>query len=266
MKPFWLSAVEMSQEPVQELMSSLKPYGLALKGHFWKNDLKNMGWTDVREGINDPDIAFWSILVSAKNLDDPAIRYGLSMSALAVRAQRGPEFPVVIIQSDEQGESRNVKKAIVSDQLPTLLQGAKCYLASDTGLSAKLVAAAHSPVKRESFPYQIGIHADPQVGQWFEIRPSENQWPGAIFGVSGAKIVFQAVGPKDRLPEKTILNYPMEGLKVTLREKEYTAWAVKNELNRRTSYFVKVDGHPASILFGPYTQEDSAEMYTMRLK
>ena len=87
-----------------------------------------------------------------------------------------------------------------------------------------------------------------------------------MFGVTVADITFQAVGPSGSLPTKTVLNYPMQGLKLEMGGKEYTAWATQNELNSETSYYVKVDGFPESILFGPYSPEEEADVFVIRLK
>jgi len=58
----------------------------------------------------------------------------------------------------------------------------------------------------------------------------------------------------------------MKGLKLDLGEKEYIAWAAQNELNPETSYFIKVDGFPESILFGPYSTEEAADVFVIDLK
>jgi hypothetical protein len=44
------------------------------------------------------------------------------------------------------------------------------------------------------------------------------------------------------------------------------AWAVQNELDARSSYFVKVDGCPESFLFGPYSSDQEAEVHIVTLK
>ena len=87
-----------------------------------------------------------------------------------------------------------------------------------------------------------------------------------MLGVSGADITFHGVGPKGSLPSRSVLNYPMKGLKVNLGDKEYVAWAVQNELDGGSSYFVKVDGCPESLLFGPYASEKEAEVHVVTLK
>jgi hypothetical protein len=150
--------------------------------------------------------------------------------------------------------------------LSTPLKGAEIMIASDTGLGAKLVAKVHSKAKPISSEYHMDIYGNDQIGQWFEARPTEATWPGVIFGISNGEIKFQAVGPTGSLPDKTELNYPMQGLKLQIGEKEYVAWATKNEINEETSYFAKIEGYPESVLFGPYSDDEDAEMFVVMLK
>ena len=138
--------------------------------------------------------------------------------------------------------------------------------ASNAGLGAKLVARVHKPAKPLSSEYHMDVYGNEQIGQWFEVRPAKSAWPGAMFGVAGAEIAFHAVGPTGSLPSKTTLNYPMQGLKLEMGDKEYTAWAAQNELNAETSYFVKVAGFPESIVFGPFSTEEAADVFVVRLK
>jgi len=49
-------------------------------------------------------------------------------------------------------------------------------------------------------------------------------------------------------------------------EKEYLAWAAQNELDPETSYFVRVDGNPEAIIFGPYSEEAAADVFAVKLK
>ena len=112
----------------------------------------------------------------------------------------------------------------------------------------------------------MDLHGNEQIGQWFEIRPTQSTWKGIIFGVSDGEIKFQAVGPAGSLPAKTELNYPMQGLRLEMSGKEYTAWAVQNELLPEISYYVKVDGFPESILFGQYSSEEETDVCTVRFK
>jgi len=258
MKTIWLTSIGSSQETVKQLMSQMKTYGIEVQGHFWKDDLKKMAWMSARENLLDTNVSMWGILGSDEELLVPDTLYGLSLLAITVQAQRGLHFPIMILQT--QGE------LVSSDQLSTPLKGANVLSVSGGGIGAKLVAKVHTPPKAVSAEYYLDIYGNEQIGQWFEVRPARSSWPGVMFGMTGAEITFHAVGPAGSLPSNTTLNYPMQGLKLEMGDKEYTAWATQNELNAETSYFVKVEGYPDSILFGPFSTEVEADMFVVRLK
>ncbi len=258
MKTLWMTSLGASQDLVKTFMSQMKTYGLEVKGHFWKDDLKKMAWMAARESIIDSKTSMWIILGSDKELLAPDTLYGLSLLAITVQAQNGLGFPILILQT--AGE------LLASNKLSTPLQGATVMLLSDPGLGAKLVAKIHTRPKPVSSEYQLDIIGSEHIGQWFEVRPVNSKWPGVMFGVAGAEITFHAVGPAGSLPSKTVLNYPMQGLKLEMGKKEFTAWAAQNELDDETSYFVKVDGSPESIIFGSYSTEEAADVFVLRLK
>jgi len=258
MKTIWLTSIGSSQETVKQLMSQMKTYGIEVQGHFWKDDLKKMVWMSARENLLDTNVSMWGIVGSDEELLVPDALYGLSLLAITVQAQRGLHFPIMILQT--QGE------LVSSDQLSTPLKGANVLSFSGDGIGAKLVAKVHAPPKAVSAEYYLDIYGNEQIGQWFEVRPARSSWPGVMFGMTGAEITFHAVGPAGSLPSNTTLNYPMQGLKLEMGDKEYTAWAAQNELNAETSYFVKVEDYPESILFGPFSTEVEADMFVVRLK
>lgn len=258
MKTIWLTSLGSSKDPVQKMMSQMKPYGLEIKGHFWKDDLQKMAWMATRDELTDAKILLWAILGSDDELTNPDIRYGLSLLAMTAQAKKGMNFPFVILQT--QGS------LISENQLPTPLKGADVLSAADSTLGAKLITKIHATSKHISHEYYIDICGNEHIGQWFEVRPFSSNWPGAMFGINGGEIAFHAVGPGGQLPSKSVLNYPIKGLKLNLGEKEFIAWAAQNELNAETSYFVKVEGFPESILFGPYSNEEAADVYVIKLK
>jgi hypothetical protein len=220
--------------------------------------LKKMAWMAARENLLDTNVSMWGILGSDKELLVQDTLYGLSLLAITVQAQRGLHFPVTILQT--QGA------LVSSEQLSTPLKGADVLPVSGGGIGAKLVAKAHTPPKSLSAEYCLDIYGNEQIGQWFEVRPAQSSWHGVMFGVTGAEITFHAVGPTGSLPKKTVLNYPMQGLKMEMGNKKYTAWATQNELNAETSYFVKVEGYPESVLFGPFSAEAEADVFMVKLK
>jgi len=259
MKALYLSALTPHQDVVKGLLSQIKPYGLEVKGHFWTDDLPKMAWMGPRDELVDSGTVLWVILGSKADFEKATLRYGLSLLCLSAQARKGSPLNILILQ--------NGTEPVIAGDLPTPLKAADVCSLSDASLGAKLVARAHQPQRFPETEYFIDILGNEQIGQWFEIRPAgADSWPGAMFGAAGAEIVFQAVGPAGGLPEKSVLNYPVQGLTLNLGDLEYSAWAVQNEISPETSYYAKVDGYPHAILFGPYSTEASAEVHLMTLK
>lgn len=257
-KTVWLSSLGSSEETVKNLISQLRTYGLEVKGHFWEDNVEKMAWAKPRGELIKPDVTLWLILASLGNLVNPSIRYGLSLLTLTVQAKRGLSFPTVVLLL--KGEPP------LAETLPMPLKGIDFLSLTDPGMAAKLVTRIHTPVKETPLEYRIDTYGNPQIGQWFEVGPMNSTWSGAMFGVAEGEILFQAVGPRGSLPDQSVLHYPLKGLKLSLGAKEYIAWAVQNEIDPKTSYFVKVEGLPSSILFGPYSSQEAAEVYVLTIK
>ena len=258
MKTIWLTSLDSSRDPVEKLMAQMKPYGIEIKGHFWVDNLEKMAWLQAREELLKPDVMAWLILASQEKWSVPSIRYGLSLLRIMLQAKKGVAFPTGVLFTGEEGPSL--------ESFPTPLRGVEIFSLIDPSLSAKLVAKAYKPPQEISGEYRMDIHGTPAIGQWFEIGPQNDTWSGAMFGVAEGEIHFHAVGPKGSLPAQAVVEYPVKGLKMRLGEKDYTAWAVQNEMNPQVSYFVKISGYPETILFGSYSSQEEAEMYIVRLK
>jgi hypothetical protein len=258
MKKVWLTSFGSDEDSVKGIMRQLKTYGLQVDGHFWKDDLKSFSCMAPRDNLIDPSVVLWIIMGSDEELLTADHIYGLSLLTITVQAQRSDHFPIVVLQT--QG------KLLGPEQLSTPLKRVDVIMASDAAMGAKIVARVHTAPTPIPTEYQLDIYANEQIGQWFEIRPTGSSWPGVMFGVSDGEILFQAVGPKGKLPDKTVLNYPMQGLKLEMGDKAYIAWATQNELDPETSYFVKVNGNPESIIFGPYSEQEETDVFAVKLK
>lgn len=257
MKKIWITSLSKDQENVQRLMALLKPYGMGIDGHFWLDDLKNMAWSNAAESIMNKDVALWIIVADKASLVKDTIRKGLSMLAMIVQHGKGNGFHILVL-ADE--------KDITSNDLPVLLKSADVIPLASTTVGAKVVALANMPAPNVETGYRLTIHPVVGIGHWFEVGPSHGmQWNGVMFGVTGAVITFHGIGPADGIPERSVLEYAMKGLEIKLGDEEFTAWAVQNLLDDKTSYYVRVDNVPDRILFGPYVSEDDAEAHTLEL-
>jgi len=257
MKSVWLTSLVKEERDIQQLITRLKGYGLEVNGHFWEDNLDKMAWINPRDELISRDTEAWLIYIKGGAIERESVRYGLSLLILTVLAQRGQGFPVIGLVSGEPPDR---------DNLPNPLRTLDIVSADDPSAFAKIVARLHAPPRQSGkTEYRIDVYGNPQIGQWFEIGPVDSMWKGAIFGISKGEIVFQAVGPSGRLPSHAVLNYPVQGMKLELKGREFTAWGVRNELDGNSSYFIKVDGYPGHIIFGPFPEEDNAEIYTLRL-
>jgi hypothetical protein len=258
MSSIWLSALETSEQDAKIFLQKVQTYGLAFSGHQWNDDNQSMAWMGAMEELEAPRCALWAILGTGQAFLKPAIRYGLSLLALCVEARRGAGFPIIILQTDSA--------ALSAGDLPTPLQRAVILPAFHAGTPAKLVARIHSKTTDPITAYHLRMVGNQHFGQWFEVRPTRDEWKGMIFGVDEGEIKFQAVGPSGDLPRTSTLNYPMQGLQIEFDGRTYSAWAVRNEITSESSYYVKVDGFPKSIIFGAFSEQDETEMYRIELK
>jgi len=258
MKTVWLSAIGARDQDVQALFSKMKTYGLVVSGSPWIDDNKAMAWMGAREEMVKPQCALWAVLGSKNAFLNPETRYGLSLLSCCVQARRGSGIPMVILQTDAEKLS--------ADDLPTPLRRAVVLPALDGGTPAKLVAKVHAALPTFQSPYYLDMVGNPQFGQWFEVRPTQDEWAGIIFGVEEGEIKFQAVGPCGQLPKNSTLNYPMQGLRMEIEGRTYSAWAVRNRITPESSYYIKVEGAPQSILFGAFSEQNETEMFRVQLK
>ena len=254
-KQLWLTSLSSDRSIPSAVSAKLGPYGFDVAGSLWNDDIERMGWQDSRDMLINPALAGWLVVAPPEELAKASVRYGLSLLALSVAARR-PGLPLFIISCGAAAKSTD---------LPTPLACAHLLTVDEPALCAKIVAKTSVPAPPRRLDYRIDIAGDQQVGQWFEIGPVQGAWKGVIFGTCGGEISFQAVGPASTLPKNTVLNYPMQGIGLTLGERECIAWAVRNEVPNGTSYYAKVKGMPEALVFGSFPEGDDPELFTMRL-
>jgi len=257
MKKIWITSLARDEKAVAGVLGLARSYGLEADGHFWTDDLSHMAWLAPKEPLASPETSLWVILGSGKEMTAPSVRYGLSLLALSVQGDKGAGFPVLWLDTD---------KGLSAEVLPTPLQGADIVAAAEPSLGAKLVAKANVPPHAVFADYRLAVHANPGFGVWFEVGPGKGlAWSGALLGVSGGAVDAHGVGPSGAIPQKAVLRYPVKGLTLALNDREYTAWAVQNDLDDTQSYYARVQETLTGLLFGPYTQDDEADVHVLAL-
>ncbi|MCJ8501780.1 hypothetical protein [Desulfatitalea alkaliphila] len=253
-----LSVLSTPEAQVHTLLRRLKTYGLECAAHEWQDDLTAMAWRAPKATLVNADCAMWAIMGAKAAFRRAETRYGLSLLALCVQSQRGRGFPIVVLQTDDE--------PFTAQELPTPLQNVTILPAADAGTAAKLVARAHGRSTFIAPPFHLDMVGDPRLGQWLEVRPTAEEWPGIIFGIDEGEIQFQAVGPAGALPATSTLHFPMQGLQIEAGGRTFSAWAVRNPITPESAYFVKLAGMPARLLFGPFSEESTAEMVIIDLQ
>ena len=256
MKSAWLTVLESEPGPAQQVLGELHQYGLAREGHLWTDDLPGMAWLGVLEKMKEQP-RLWVILASAETLAEPNLRYGLSLLSLAIRTHLG-SLPIAILGAASEGLS--------APMAPPLLKNALFLALDSPAWQAKLITLVNRPAAAGQSDYYLDVYGDRQVGQWFEVRPTSEPWQGALVAVAGAEINFHGVGPRRKRPERSTVSYAQKGLKLDVNGVEHTAWALRNELSPGDSYFVRVQGEPSSLIFGPYAEADAGEFFVQGLK
>ena len=258
MKTVWITALSQNQPRVAAVSAQLQRYGLASRGHFWDDHPDKLAWRPALDALNDARADLWLILLDQAEFEKPSVRYGLTLMALALRAQRGAAFPIVLLATGA---------AIEANALPQVLQRCSSLGDSNPAWPAKIVAAANLAARVPAPEYRLNVLGDERIGQWFELGPVSGSWNGVIFGVAGtdAAINFQASGPAADLPEKSVLEFPQQGLQIDAGGQTFTAWALRNQVDHASSYFARVQGCPQKILFMPYADGDDGQAVVLAL-
>lgn len=249
----WMPSGEIADNPDQSI-SLLRQYGFDVSGNYWINDLKKMAWTELANKLIDasgPDL--WIIAGNQEDFESDHNRYALSMVTATVSEER--DIPL-------QGICLGMDFAPAHETMPTLLRSFECMSGTDAGWPSKVVSAVYRKISPENFrDFRFNVIAHPMLGQWFEFGPRGEAWTSAMVGVTDeSTITHHAVGERGKLPEKSLLEYPTEGIQAKLGEDTYTAWSVQNSLNVEQSYFAKVEGFPRSVIIGSHPGDDTTEV------
>jgi hypothetical protein len=254
-----VTMLDHDEASAKSLYETVSRYAKTVKGFLWVDDLDKMAWREIGREIVEPGVACWVVSGKPGQFARSETRFGLAMCAIALQARRGAGFPILLVPDGE----------LDPETLPTPLRGAE--IVPPAQLGAKVAARSNMPVPRIARDYTLNVIGMPGIGLWLEVGPAPDgePWTGAMLGVAGteADIDFHGVGVSGQLPEKTTLEYPMQGLKLDLDGREYTAWAVQNTLPPGHSYFARITGRPDSVVFGELGEDmDSEETDVYRLE
>ncbi len=255
-KNVWITILEKNEGLGRMIFEEMGKYGLSPSGHFWEDDLDKMAWAGAVQELTNTNCGVWVIVGQSASFAAPTIRQGLALLAMAAQAAHGHGFPILLSPSGGK---------VAEDDLPTPLRGAEVV---QSGLGVKAVARANAKRVEISSEYRLAVHPLPGLGLWLELGPSRDPWKGAFLGCAGVEKVSpdaHGVGLSGTIPQNSTLNYPVRGMKMELGDREFTAWGVHNELTPAESYYVRVAGTPEALAFGPFPDQDDAEVFTVSL-
>ena len=252
----WLTKDDVVGPPTT--VAALSKAGFEVAGAAWDDDLEKVAWTELASHLAETDAEeIWLVGGKLESFAEPTKRYGLSMVTAVMQAKRDPLPHVFFLGMDGAPDM---------DDMPTLLRGARALDASAGAWAERILAATLRKPTAPDEAFRFNVLADPHMGQWFELGPATGSWNGAMLGITGeGEIQNHAVGPAGALPERTVLEYALEGMQADIAGDEYTLFAVQNDLGPDQSYYVKVFGHPTKMVVGQHPDSD-AEVSVLKLK
>ena len=248
-----VSLLEENEGLARVLCQELARAGLEAQAHFWDASLENMAWRlPARELAS---CSAW--VIAGTDFENKNVRRTLALTALCAQAESGNGFPILISPSGAAPEAAS---------LPDPLRGAEVV---KKGIGVKTAVQAGT-FKKLMPEYRLRPHAPVGLGLWFEIGPAAEPWDGAFFAAGAAdsdKAVpdVHGVGHAGAIPTRCTLRYPVEGVRLDVRQLPCQGWGVKNELTPADSYYVRLGAVPDVIAFGPFPDKDDAELYTVSL-
>lgn len=237
-KSAWIITLGADEQPARAIASQLTPYGLHPKGQRWS--VEDKAWIGSAQEAAKANAAVIILTGEVDTLANPVIRRQLALFRLALQTLRQSVVNGFIFGAAPSSD--NEATSVLGDWLAI----------TDTQWPAKIVARAYAPIA-PAWPVRLGLHAHERLGIWLETHPAPGQTvSGAMLGVSGNNAVpdFHAVGSAGALPEKSVNEYELKGLKFQVREHSFDAWALQNTLAPDQSYYVRLEGEPDVLAIG----------------
>lgn len=243
----WLIAWGEGVDPAAQLVAgAARQYGLTVKGQHWP-EKEQQAWLVSAQEAAQANASVVLLVIPAALYAKPETRRALALFRLLLQSLRKRQIDAVVLPQGERPAQDPAQArpgvGVLDDWL----------VVGPTGKwVARAVARAHAPAK-SSLPLQLSVYAQERLGVWFELRPQTTEvLQGMLAGVSGAgaDITFHAVGPSGRLPDKSVNEYELRGLKFDALGMEFKAWGLQNHLDSKQSYFIRLEGEPDVLAFG----------------
>ncbi len=252
----WMVEGESRLGP-RQLSRQLQRSGLRPAGAMWIDDLDKLAWKELGDLLSERhNTDLWLIVTDQAAIQRPTNRYALSLLLAQLHESR-QGLPIFLLGLDYKPEA---------EQLPTLLRCLPMASVQQPVWPAKVVAAAYRRATFTEPDYRLSVRADPFLGLWLEVGPRHGPWHGVMLGTHGGEIVQHAVGRKGALPQRSVVDHPLKGIRAQVGDTEFMAWSAQNDLSENESYFVRIKGLPEKLLVGGHAAEDEADVQVVELR
>lgn len=250
-----LTLLEENEPLARSLGAEISRLGADCQAHFLTGIPDAQALAPLLAEVCRPDCGAWLIAGNASSFARKDILRGLALTALGAQQSRRQEAgrPLPILLAPSGGEL---------PPLPLPLADADVV---SKNIGARAIARLHTPGTPAAPPYRLAVHARPGLGLWLECGPAQDPWEGVLLGACGCAPDAHGVGQAGIIPQRCTLHHPLRGLKLTANEREFTAWGTGNRLTPADSYFVRLDGLPDALVFGPLPDGDAADLFVLPL-
>lgn len=253
----WIINLGSNDAPAQAAAMQLAQYGLTPKGQRWPTDNENAWMTSAQEAA-EANAAIVILIGSAQELSSEKNQRDLALFRLSLQTLQHKAVNGLALVSGEPLPGNAPERAgLLTDWL----------FPADARWPARAVARAHAPVAPK-WPARLGLYAQERLGVWLEVHPAPNETSaGALVGVSGndASISFHATGPAGSLPERSVNEYEIQGLKFDIGNLAFDAWGLQNTLTPEQSYYVRIEGKPNYLAVGALPEGQLEEVHVISL-
>lgn len=251
----WITLLSKDPEKANIINSHLSKYGLSFDGSLFLDDLEKMSWSYTLDQLKNKGTGLWIICGTSKELTKSSVLKGLSFAALGAKYTKGEKFPIIIVTD----------KGMDTKELPLPLKNSIILDFENPSIGVKATAKANSPVKREHNNFRLNILPMEGSGLWIEAGPLTNEWKGIFAGVlKPSSVDAMGVGKKEKIPDKSILEYPIRGIELEIGGKEFHAWAAKNIIKKDASFFFRISRDAGSVIIGDF-EDDQPDVFVIDL-
>ncbi len=218
----------------------LREAGFLVSTLRWKHlDAEPRGWMRLLALIRDEGVAAWALV---GRHDDFTRTVRIRTALLTMGMSSPPATAFVVCDGREASMTGGFLEHV------TVFRGG--------AFAGRLMAERFRPKTSIPRPCRVFAHLDERLGLWLEVGPGiDDVWDGFMLGVVDAEIAAFGVGPCGTPPARTVLEYPLLGIRGDIRGKVYCGCAARNVLGHGEACFLRVEGDLRGLFVAGYPTE-----------